>query len=58
MISAQDGGQCHKAMQRRQPTHITLGPLDLLDKASVVRSTLAVHRKALEETAFNNQVMF
>ena len=56
VVSTVVDSQSHKALLRREPSTLTLGPLDLLDKAQVVRRMLAVHRKTLDESPFNNQV--
>ena len=57
VVSTVEEGQSHKALLRRSPSCLSLRPLDLLDKATVVRRMLAVHRKTLDESAFNNQVI-
>ena len=57
MVSVQDGSQCYKALKQLRPKVISVGTLDILDKAEVIRTTLAQHRKKLDESAFNNQVL-
>lgn len=37
-------------------TEVTVGGLDMFDKAEVVRNNLAVYRKKLDESPFTNQV--
>ena len=56
LASCQDGTDIHKILQRRKPDFIVIGSLDVMDKSSVVRSSLARHRKVLDESPFNNQV--
>ncbi|XP_022100533.1 telomerase protein component 1-like [Acanthaster planci] len=56
VVSTVVDSQSHKALLRRNASTLTLGPLDLLDKATVVRRMLAVHRKTLDESPFNNQM--
>ena len=56
VISAVEGGKCHEALKRYKPTEVTVGGLDMFDKADVVRNNLAVYGKALDESPFNNQV--
>ncbi|KAK7488729.1 hypothetical protein BaRGS_00020026 [Batillaria attramentaria] len=58
MISAVEGDMCHKALVRLKADVVTVGALDMFEKAEVVRQTLAAHRKALDESAFNNQLKF
>ncbi len=57
-VSAVEGGQCAMVTRRRQPTpmEVTIGAMDIWDKAEMVRRTLAKHRKKLDESAFNNQM--
>ena len=58
VISAVDGGLCHPVLRRHEisPVEITVGVLDISDKAKIVRKKLAAHRKALDESPFNNQM--
>lgn len=58
VVSALEDGKFHKSLRRLQATEVTVGPLDMWDKADVVRNNLAVHRKELDESPFNNQVTF
>ncbi|XP_066270990.1 telomerase protein component 1-like [Branchiostoma lanceolatum] len=46
----------HRLLSRRDATFIDIGSLDGRDKADMVRQSLAMHRKALDETPFNNQM--
>ncbi|XP_030829174.1 telomerase protein component 1 [Strongylocentrotus purpuratus] len=56
IVSAVMSSPAHAAVVRRQATMVELGPLDLMDKAEVVRRTLAAHHKKLDESPFNNQM--
>ena len=56
VLTAVEGDTCHKSLTRLKAEVLTVGALDMFDKAEVVRQTLAAHRKALDETPFNNQV--
>ena len=58
VISAVEGGLCHPVLRRHEisSTEITVGVLDISDKAKIVRKKLAAHRKALDESPFNNQM--
>ena len=56
VVTAVEGDTCHKSLTRLKAEVLTVGALDMFDKAEVVRQTLAAHRKALDETPFNNQV--
>ena len=57
VMSVRENTDVHKSLLRLKPVAtVTVGDLDLLDKATVVRSTLGVHRKQLDESPFNNQV--
>lgn len=53
-----DGGKSHTSLKRRnlEVTEVTVGGLDMFDKAEVVRNNLAVYRKKLDESPFTNQV--
>ena len=58
VISAVESGTCHSVLRRHEvsPEEITVGVLDISDKAKIVRKKLAAHRKALDESPFNNQM--
>lgn len=56
VVSALEDGKFHKSLKRLGATEVSVGPLDMWDKADVVRNNLAVHRKALDESPFNNQM--
>jgi telomerase protein component 1 len=58
VVSVVDGGQCLASLNRRaQKTElISVGGLDMFDKAEVVRQSLKQHRKTLDESPFNNQM--
>lgn len=57
VLSVTDGTDVHKSLLRRKPeVVVNVGSLEIMEKADVVRHTLARHGKALDETAFNNQV--
>ena len=56
VLCSREGNTVYTAAMRRQPITIPVLGLDLLDKASVVRSTLSTYRKQLDESHFNNQV--
>ena len=47
----------HNSMKRRRVTEIVIEGLDMWDKTEVVRNHLATHRKSLDESPFNNQVI-
>jgi len=55
-MTCQWEGKFHKSLQQRSVKQLTIETLDMWDKAEMVRSNLAVHRKALDESPFNNQV--
>ena len=58
VVSVVDGGQILSNLRKRQPppTELVIGTLNEWDKGEMVRKTLARHRKALDESAFNNQM--
>ncbi|KAJ8317249.1 hypothetical protein KUTeg_005153 [Tegillarca granosa] len=56
VFTALDNSKCHKALQRHKTREFTVVGLDMFDKADVVRNNLAVHRKYLDESPFNNQL--
>ena len=56
VVSANEGGQCFNSLSSRSPEVVTVGQLDSWDKVKVVRQTLVVNRKQLDESPFNNQM--
>ncbi|KAK3095524.1 hypothetical protein FSP39_015646 [Pinctada imbricata] len=56
VMSAIEGGKSHQALKRHKPAEVTVGGLDMFDKADVIRNNLAVYGKALDESPFNNQM--
>lgn len=58
VLSAVEEDACHQSLVRLKADIMSVGALDMFDKAEVVRKALATHHKALEESAFNNQVDF
>ena len=58
VVSGVAGGQCVSNVHRRQPVpaEVTVGAMDIFDKGEMVRRVLSRHRKALNETPFNNQL--
>ncbi|XP_074640264.1 telomerase protein component 1-like isoform X2 [Tubulanus polymorphus] len=54
--SVVEHGACHKNLSYRKCTGVGIGPLNLLEKADIVRQRLAIHRKTLDESPFNNQM--
>ena len=58
LVSGVEDGSCVSLLRKRQsaPSQVTIGALDMWDKAEMVRKTLVKHRKALDETPFNNQM--
>ena len=56
VVGCQTGGKLHQSLQRRNVREVTVEALDMWDKADMVRSQLATHRKVLDESPFNNQV--
>ncbi len=58
LVSGVDGGACAANLRKRKnpPTEISIGPLDMFDKAEMVRNKLGKHRKKLDESPFNNQM--
>ena len=57
MCSVTEATDCHKALLRRSDHQVAVGALDMWDKPQVIRRSLAVHNKQLNESAFNNQVL-
>jgi len=43
-------------LRRRKTPEVTVGPLNLKEKASIVRETLAIYRKKLDEKPMNDQM--
>ena len=58
IMSGVENGACVANLQKRKPApeEVIIGSLDIMDKAEMVRRKLAKHRKALEESPFNNQM--
>lgn len=56
VMSCQTGGKFHQSLQRYKTKELVVEALDMWDKAEMVRSHLAIHRKVLDESPFNNQV--
>ena len=58
MLSGVEGGGCVSLLRKRKPapSEVTIGALDMWDKAEMVRQSLVKHRKALDESPFNNQM--
>ena len=58
LLSGVEGGTGVTNLRKRKPSpaQITVGGLDMFDKAEMVRKKLQKHRKTLEESAFNNQM--
>jgi telomerase protein component 1 len=58
-FSAVEGGTVVTNLRKRKnpiPAEVGIGPLDMFDKAEMVRNKLQKHRKALDESPFNNQM--
>ena len=58
MLSGVVSGSCVSLLRKRKPapSEVTIGALDIFDKAEMVRQSLEKHRKALDESPFNNQM--
>ncbi len=58
IVSGVENGACITNLRKRAPSpdEVIIGALDIMDKAEMVRRKLAKHRKALEESPFNNQM--
>jgi hypothetical protein len=56
VLSVKEKTAALDSLIRRNHHLIPVGPLDMWEKASLVRENLARHRKQLNESAFNNQV--
>ena len=58
VLSATTNEKTHKSLKRLGSPEVSVGDLDMWDKAELVRQTLARHRKVLDESGFGNQVSF
>ncbi|XP_019622302.1 PREDICTED: telomerase protein component 1-like [Branchiostoma belcheri] len=56
IVTVTEDQDVHRSLSRRDATFINVGSLDGWDKADMVRRALAKHRKALDESPFNNQM--
>ena len=58
MLSCREGQASHSVLMKRQPMphQITIGALNVFDKAEMVRRSLSKHRKTLGESPFGNQM--
>lgn len=58
MLSCREGQAIHSVLTKRQPAphQITIGALNIFDKAEMVRRSLSKHRKTLDESPFGNQM--
>ena len=58
MLSCREGQMAHSVLTKRQPVphQITIGALNMFDKAEMVRRSLSKHRKTLDESPFGNQM--
>ena len=58
MLSCREGLTAHSVLVKRQPPphQITIGALNMFDKAEMVRRSLSRHRKTLDESPFGNQM--
>ena len=58
LISGVEGGACATNLRKRQPlpAEVTIGHLDMFDRAEMVRKKLEKYRKKLDESPFNNQM--
>ena len=58
ILSGVESGSCVGILKKRKPApvEVTVGAMDMWDKAEMVRRTLAKHRKTLDESPFNNQL--
>ena len=58
MLSCREGQIAHSVLVKRQPVphQITIGALNMFDKAEMVRRSLSKHRKTLDESPFGNQM--
>ena len=57
-VSCREGQSAYSILQHRTPppTVLTIGALDIFDKAEMIRRRLGKHKKRLDESAFNNQM--
>ena len=57
-VSCREGQSAYSILQHRKPspTVLTIGALDIFDKAEMIRRRLGKHKKRLDESAFNNQM--
>lgn len=57
-MSCREGQSAYSILQHRSssPTVLTIGALDIFDKAEMIRRRLGKHKKRLDESAFNNQM--
>ena len=58
VLSGVESGSCVGILRKHKPapSEVTVSAMDVLDKAEMVRRTLAKHRKTLDESPFNNQM--
>ena len=58
VTSMVDGGSSLMILQQHKPApvEVTVGGMDMFDKAEMVRKNLSQHRKVLDESPFNNQM--
>ena len=57
LVSGVEGSLGVSNIRKRSPlSEIVVGPLDMFDKAEMVRKKLLQHRKTLDESPFNNQM--
>ena len=58
VLSGVESGSCVALLRKRKPapSEVIIGALDMWDKAEMVRQSLLKHRKALDESPFNNQM--
>lgn len=56
VITALEGHQTHKSLKRIKAHEITVPGLQIWDKSELVRTSLAKHRKSLNESGFGNQM--
>ncbi|XP_069796907.1 telomerase protein component 1 isoform X3 [Narcine bancroftii] len=57
VLSVTDDSPLHRVLAKHQQVvTFQLGPLDRLDRSEVVRRSLAIYGKRLDESAFNNQM--
>lgn len=59
LVSGMDGGMGITNLRKRKnppPAEVSIGSLDMFDKAEMVRKKLHKHRKTLDESPFNNQM--